>query len=173
MTFNIRPEIPFDYPAITEVNDLAFGQPAEGKLVENLRKNPKFVPELSLVAEADGKIVGHILLFPIIIRSATGEEKETISLAPVAVRPDFQKKGIGEELIKEGLKSSRQFGYDSVIVLGHPEYYPKFGFKKAGSWGIKDPFGAPAEAFMALELKEGALKGAGGVVEYPEEFNSV
>ncbi len=113
-------------------------------------------------------------MFPIIIRSATGEEKETISLAPVAVRPDFQKKGIGEELIKEGLKSSdRQFGYDSVIVLGHPEYYPKFGFKKAGSWGIKDPFGAPAEAFMALELKEGALKGAGGVVEYPEEFNSV
>ena len=173
MTFNIRPETPSDYPAIIEVNDLAFGQPAEGKLVENLRKNPKFVPELSLVAEADGKIIGHILFFPIIIRSATGKEKETISLAPVAVRPEFQKKGIGGELIKTGLEVCRHLGYDSVIVLGHPEYYPKFGFKQAGSWGIIDPFGAPSEAFMALELQEGALEGAGGVVEYPEEFNNV
>ena len=173
MPLKIRPETPSDYSTIAGVNDLAFGQPAEGKLIENLRKNPKFVPELSLVAEADGKIVGHILFFPIKIKSAVGKEKNTISLAPVAVRPEFQKQGIGDELIREGLKVCLQLEYDSVIVLGHPEYYLKFGFEPASKWGIKDPFGAPAEAFMALELKTGALEGAGGIVEYPEEFNDV
>src|SRR5665647_3709714 len=86
----------------------------------------------------------------------------------MSVRPEFQKQGIGSELIREGLKTCLQLGYDSVIVLGHPEYYPKFGFKQADTWGIKDPFGAPAEAFMALELKEGALEGASGMLEYPE-----
>ena len=84
------------------------------------------------MAEADGKIVGHILFFPIIIKSAAGKEKNTISLAPVAVRPEFQKQGIGGELIREGLKSCLQPGYDFVIVLGHPEYYPKFGFEPTG-----------------------------------------
>jgi putative acetyltransferase len=167
---SIRPETPADYLAIKEVNDLAFGQLNEGELVENLRKNPKFATELSLVAEANGKIVGHILFFPIAIKLAAGKEKETISLAPLAVRPEFQKQGIGGELIREGLKACKQSGYDSVIVFGHPEYYPKFGFRPAGTWGIKDTFGAPAEAFMALELKEGALEGASGVVELPEEF---
>jgi len=160
MSLIIRPETPTDYSAIKEVNDLAFGQPVEGKLVENLRKNPKFVPELSLVAEASGKIVGHILFFPIVIKSAAGKEKGTISLAPLAVRPEFQKQGIGHGLILEGLKACRQLGYDSVIVFGHPEYYPKLGFRPAGTWSIKDTFGAPAEAFMAMELKEGALEGA-------------
>ena len=96
-----------------------------------------------------------------------------MALAPVAVLPEFQKQGIGSELIREGLKACQQLGYDSVIVLGHPEYYPKFGFKQADTWGIKDPFGAPAEAFMALELKKGALEGASGIVEYPDEFLEV
>ncbi|RPJ69729.1 MAG: N-acetyltransferase [Alphaproteobacteria bacterium] len=170
MYLTIRPETSADYLAIKEVNDLAFGQLNEGKLVEDLRKNPKFVTELSLVAEANGKIVGHILFFPIVIKLAAGKEKETISLAPLAVRPEFQKQGIGHGLIREGLKACRQLGYDSVIVFGHPEYYPKFGFRPAGTWSIKDTFGAPAEAFMALELKEGGLEGASGVVELPEEF---
>jgi putative acetyltransferase len=173
MPLKIRPEPPSGYPAISEVNDLAFGQPAEGKLVENLRKNPRFVPELSLVAEADGKIAGHILFFPIKIKSAAGKEKETISLAPVAVRPEFQKQGIGGELIREGLKACGRMGYDPIVVLGNPEYYPNFGFEQAGKWEIKGPFGAPAEVFMALELKDGALEGAGGVTEYPDEFLKV
>lgn len=88
-------------------------------------------------------------------------------------RPEFQKQGIGSKLIIEGLKVCRQSGYDSIIVLGHHDYYPKFGFKPAGTWGIKDPFGAPAEAFTALELNEGALEDADGMVQYPEEFNSL
>ena len=145
----------------------------EGKLVENLRKNPKFIPELSLVAEVGGKIAGHILFFPVIIKPAAGKEKETIALAPVAVLPEFQKQGIGSELIREGFKTCPQLGYDSIIVLGHPEYYPKFGFEPTRKWGIKDPFGAPAEAFMALEFKKGALEGASGIVEYPKEFLEV
>ena len=91
----------------------------------------------------------------------------------MAVRPAFQKQGIGDELIREELKVCLQLEYDSVIVLGHPEYYLKFGFEPASKSEIKDPFGAPAEAFMALELKTGALEGAGGIVEYPEEFNDV
>ncbi len=173
MLTEIRPEAPSDYSAIIEVSNLAFGQPNEGKLIEKLRKNPEFIPELSLVAEVDGKIAGHILFFPVVIRSGNGEEKKTISLAPVAVLPEFQRQGIGGELIREGLKACQRFGYDSIIVLGHPEYYPRFGFKQAITWGIRDPFGAPAEAFMALELKEGALEGAGGIVEYPEEFLEV
>jgi len=113
MPLKIRPETPSDYPVITEVNDLAFGQPAEGKLVENLRKNPEFVPELSLVAEADGKIVGHILFLPDKNQICGKEKKkETISLAPVAVMPEFQKQGIGGELIREGLKACGKIGYD-------------------------------------------------------------
>ena len=180
MSLTIRPETSSDYPGISEVNKLAFRQPAEGKLVEKLRKNPKFVSELSLVAEIEGKIVGHILFFPVKVKSVAGDEEyeeyeeyETISLAPMAVHPEFQKQGIGGKLIKEGLEACRKLGYGSVIVLGHPEYYPKFGFEPASKWGIKDPFGAPGEAFMALELKEGALEGVSGVVEYPEEFNDV
>ncbi|WP_440954310.1 GNAT family N-acetyltransferase [Methanosarcina sp. Mfa9] len=146
----IRPETPSDYPGITEVNDLAFGQPTEGNLVEKLRRNPKFVPELSLVAGIDGKIVGHILFFPVVVKSGVGdgepegyEEYEIISLAPLSVLPEFQKQGIGGRLIKEGLEACRKLGYGSVVVLGHPEYYPRFGFEQARKWGIKDPFGAP------------------------------
>ncbi len=167
---SIRPETESDYEAITEVNELAFGQPAEGKLVENLRKNPRFITRLSLVAEINEKVVGHILFFPVKIESVLGDQKAIISLAPMAVLPEFQKKGIGGELIKQGLESCYELGYDSVIVLGHPEYYPKFGFRQAHIWNIKDPFNAPAEAYMAIELKKGALDNISGVVEYPDEF---
>ncbi len=114
------------------------------------------------------------LFLPIVIKSGAGDkEYETISLAPLSVRPELQKQGIGGRLIKEGLEACKKLGYGSVIVLGHPEYYPKFGFEPASKWGIDDPFGAPEEAFMALELKEGALEGVSGVVDYPEEFNDV
>ncbi len=102
-------------------------KPEEGKLVEKLRENPKFAPELSLVVETDGKIVGHVLLFPIIIKSAAGKEKVTISLAPVSVRPEFHKQGIGSELIRERLKACRRSGHDYVAVLGHPDYYQDSG----------------------------------------------
>ena len=168
----IRKEESDDYPMVKEVNDQAFGQDNEGRLVELLRKNPKFVPELSLVAEVDGKVVGHILFFPIIIKN-DNSQFESLALAPMSVIPSHQKKGIGSSLIRKGLAVARSLGFSSVIVLGHAQYYPKFGFEKASKWGIKAPFDVPDEAFMAIELEEGSLRGVNGVVQYHDEFNEV
>lgn len=169
----IRKEEDNDYLAITEVNDHAFGQENEGHLVVNLRMHSDFVPELSLVAEVDGRIVAHILFFPVRIVD-DGREFETLSLAPMAVLPDFQKQDIGSALIKEGLTVAENLGYKSVVVLGHPEYYPRFGFRPASNWDIRAPFDdVEDDAFMAMELVDGALDDVRGVVEYPEEFSEV
>lgn len=169
---NIRPETKDDYSQITEVNDLAFGQKNEGILIKKLRQSGKFIPELSLVAELNKKIIGHILFYPITIHSP--ETKFfSLALAPMAVTPTYQRLGIGSRLVFEGLRTAKRLGHKSVIVLGHPEYYPKFEFKRASEWNIKAPFEVPDEAFMALELVKDELKGRSGTVEYPEEFNEV
>ncbi|MGM0770732.1 MAG: GNAT family N-acetyltransferase [Halobacteriota archaeon] len=169
----IRKEEDNDYLAITEVNDHAFGQENEARLVVNLRMHSDFVPELSLVAEVDGRIVAHILFFPVRIVD-DGREFDTLSLAPMAVLPDFQKHGIGSALLKEGLTVAENLGYRSVVVLGHPEYYSGFGFRPASNWDIRAPFDdVPDDAFMAIELVEGSLNEVRGVVEYPEEFSEV
>lgn len=170
MDITLRFEKSRDYKDITRINDLAFGQKNEGILIEHLRKNRDFLPELSIVAEKDGIIIGHILFFPIQIKSKDNSYK-SVSLAPMAVLPEYQNQGIGGKLIRYGLEKCREKGYQSVIVLGHPEYYPRFGFEKASKWGIRPPFEAPDEAFMAIELIEGGLKGISGVVEYPDEYS--
>lgn len=167
---NIRPETKKDFPKITQVNDSSFGQKNEGKLIEKLRQTENYIPELSLVAELDDKIIGHILLYPITIHSDISKF-QSISLGPMAVTPVHQHKGIGSRLVKEGLEAAKKLGHRSVIVVGHPEYYPKFGFKRASQWNIKVPFEVPDDAFLALELVEGELEGKRGTVEYPEEFN--
>lgn len=115
------------------------------------------------------EIVGHILLSKIKINN-DNQFAESLALAPVSVLPEYQNKGIGRLLILEALKKAKELEYNSVVVLGHPEYYPKFGFEKASSWGIKAPFEVPEEAFMALELQENALYNISGVVEYPSAF---
>lgn len=170
MDITLRYENSRDYKNITRINDLAFGQKNEGILIEHLRKNRDFLPELSIVAEKDGIIIGHILFFPIQIKSKDNSYK-SVSLAPMAVLPEYQNQGIGGRLIRYGLEKCRGKGYQSVIVLGHPEYYPRFGFEKASKWDIRPPFEAPDEAFMAIELIEGGLKGISGVVEYPDEYS--
>jgi putative acetyltransferase len=168
----IRPEHPDDYPAIKQVNDLAFGQPNEGKLVEELRRHPRFVPELSLVAVYDDAVVGHILFLPVSI-AREGSTATSLSLAPMSVLPEHQGKGIGGRLIEEGIEAARIMGYESIIVLGHPGYYPRFGFQPASRWGILPPYeGVPDKAFMAMELVENGLEGKAGVVEYPQEYDS-
>ena len=129
------------------------------------------MPELSIVAEKDSMIIGHILFFPIQIKSEEQSYK-SISLAPMAVLPEYQNQGIGSRLVRYGLEKSGEKGYQSVIVLGHPKYYPRFGFEKASKWGIRPPFDAPDEAFMVRELVEGGLKGISGVVEYPDEYSA-
>jgi len=98
------------------------------------------------------------------------KEYEALVLAPMAVLPEFQRQGIGGKLIREGLNKAKELGFDSVTVLGHKDYYPRFGFERASKWNIKSPFEVPDEAFMAIELKPGALAEKTGTLEYPEEF---
>jgi predicted N-acetyltransferase YhbS len=172
MKTSIRHEKSSDYPGIKKVNDLAFGQSNEGILIEKLRENSSFIKELSLIAELDGKIIGHILFFPIWIREGQNEY-QSLALAPMSVIPEYQKKGIGSQLIFKGLETSRDLGFKSVIVLGHEFYYPKFGFAPASQWAIKAPFDVPDEVFMALELVPDGLKGISGKVQYPKEFEEV
>ncbi|OGU55258.1 MAG: GNAT family N-acetyltransferase, partial [Ignavibacteria bacterium RBG_13_36_8] len=141
----------------------------EGKLICNLRCNDDFISELSLVAEIDDSIVGHILFFPLRIISENSIHK-CLSLAPMAVTPDYQNKGIGSKLVRAGLDKAKSLGFNSCVVLGHPKYYPRFGFKHASKWGIKAPVEVPDEAFMAAELISDSLSKVSGVVEFPKEY---
>jgi predicted N-acetyltransferase YhbS len=169
MNILIRKESPDDYLQITKVNDLAFGQENEGILINQLRESSIFIPDLSLVAEKDNEVVGHILYYPIYIIGG-GIKHQTLSLAPMAVTPKYQKQGIGTLLVKDGLEIAKDLGIDSVIVLGHPEYYPRFGFKPASDWKISAPFDIPDGAFMAMELIPDSLNEKAGIVEYPQEY---
>jgi len=171
MRITIRKEEEKDHKQIYEVNKLAFQQENEGKLIEKIRNTENFIPELSIVAEIDNRIVGHILFSKIKIVGKS--VYESLALAPMAVIPEFQKKGIGSELVKKGIKMAKKLGFDSIIVIGHKEYYPKFGFQRASKWNIKCPFEVPDEVFMAIELTEKAFEGKAGTVEYPDEFNEV
>ncbi len=165
---NIRKETTSDIASIYKIHKQAFQQKDEAELVDELRQTSTFIPELSLVCEDDGKIIGHILFSRIAIH---GEKQyNSLSLAPMAVLPLLQNQGIGSLLVRHGLRVAKTMGFGSVVVLGHPGYYPRFGFKKASKWGLQFPCEVPEEAFMAIELKEGALKGKAGMVSYPEPF---
>ncbi len=170
MNLIVKQESKKDYRGITHCNDFAFKQREEGVLVESIRKNPKFIPELSLIAEVDAEIIGHILFFPIIIISKQ-TSFSSLSLAPMSVVPEYQNKGIGTELVKSGMEKARELGFESVIVLGHEKYYPRFGFKPASNWNIKSPFPVPDGAFMAIELIPNALIKVNGIVIYPKEYD--
>jgi predicted N-acetyltransferase YhbS len=172
MNIIIRSEQTKDYKEITLLNDLAFNQPNEGKLVEKLREDKNFITELSIVAVYYNKVVGHILFFPIQINSGF-QKHTTLALAPMSVLPEFQKKGIGKKLVRAGLIKSKELAFDSVIVLGHSGYYPKFGFFPASKFGIKAPFEVPDNVFFAIELKENSLAGKSGIVDYPKVYMEV
>jgi len=169
----ITQENNLDYIEIYETNTLAFGKENEAKLVNLLRESNAFIPELSLVATIDNKIVGHILFSRIVIIDNNQNEFESLALAPIAVRPEFQQKGIGGQLIRTGLDKARELNFKSVIVLGHEHYYPKFGFVPTNKWNIKSSFDVPTNVFMGLELIEGGLKNVSGTVKYPKEFDTV
>lgn len=171
-TLVVRAETAGDVHAVRKLNKKAFKGNSESKLVDAVREADYFVPGLSIVAEMGGKIVGHILFSPIKINSAAGSTP-ALSLAPMAVPPEYQNQGIGTALIKYGLDECRRSGYKIVVVVGHAGYYPRFGFVKAGEKGLSLPFEAPEEVFMALELAPGALDGVKGTVEYPREFHTV
>lgn len=166
----IRTETPRDFPKVYEVNSTAFGRSEEAQLVDRLRSGDTFLDELSLVACIDNKIVGHILFTKIEIVN-NDRKNNSIALAPIAVLPRYQKKGIGSQLVKEGLKKAKDLGHKSVVVLGHERFYPKFGFSPAHKWNIKAPFNVPIASFMALELEDGAFDNVDGVVQYPKAFS--
>ena len=133
-------------------------------LVQRLRKSTAFVPELSIVAEIENKIVGHILLTKIKIKNGQ-DEFNSLALAPVSVLPEYQGKGIGGMLIQEAHKKARELGYQSIVLLGHEKYYPKFGYKQADFFGIELSFDVPKENCMAIELTENGLDGISGIVQ--------
>lgn len=171
----IRKEIPKDHNWVIELTAKAFetmpfSEGDEDQLVARLRNAPGFIPELSLVAELDGLIVGHILFTPLVIDNGQ-QQFESLVLGPVSVLPEFQKQGIGGKLIRAGHQKAVELGFRSVILIGHPEYYPRFGYKPASSWGIKTHYELPSDdVFMAVELTEGALKNVSGMVIFPPEF---
>ncbi len=173
MNITIRPETANDIAAIYTINELAFERADEAKLVDAIREGGAFIPALSLVAEVNGQLVGHILFSDIAIVQDSGRLLPSLALAPMAVLPEWQGKGVGAALVREGLAQAQAAGYPSVMVLGHEKYYPKFGFEPAAQWHIQAPFEVPAAAFMGIALQPGALDDAAGTVHYPREFDEV
>lgn len=172
---HIRKETPEDYQWVVQLTERAFknmpfSDGNEGKLVAKLRQAPTFIGRLSLVAEIKGLVVGHILFIPIRIENGS-QQFESLALATVSVLPEFQDQGIGSRLILTGHLIARDLAFESIIVLGHPEYYSRFGYLPVSHWNIKAPFDLPSDdVFNALELTEGVLAGVSGTVIYPSEF---
>jgi len=171
-SFFIRPESPADIPAIFEVNYQAFAHYDEARLVDALRDAKVFNPDLSLVAVHEDRIIGHIMFPPITIDSP-GASTPAVALAPLVVHPDFQCLGVGAALIEEGLKVCRILGHRIVIVIGHPGYYPRYGFLRARDNGIEAPFTVADDVFMVLPLYPDALNGIHGTVTYPAAFEAI
>ena len=164
----IRPERPEDFSSIRRVNELAFGRPEEADLVERLRH--ACADALSLVAD-DGTVVGHILFTPVTVEGL-GSHVIGMGLAQMAVVPNRQRQGIGSQLIRRGLDVLRERHCPFVVVVGHPEYYPRFGFEPASKFGLVSQWeGVPDAAFMATVLDRHAMAGASGVAKYRSEFN--
>jgi len=166
----VRAEEIADRDAVHRINEFAFGQPDEANLVDALRS--KASPFISLVAVVDDQIAGHIFFSPVTIESSEGGF-EAMGLAPMAVLPEYQNQGIGSQLVREGLKECARIGHEIVVVLGHPEFYPRFGFAPASLKGLRSEYDVRDEVFMVTELCEGALRGRRGLVKYHPEFNNL
>jgi putative acetyltransferase len=166
----IREEREEDREGIGRINEQAFGQPAEANIVDALRKNCPGL--LSLVALAGGRVAGHILFSPVVIESRKGPVPG-MGLAPMAVLPEHQRQGIGSELVRTGIARLRERRCPFVVVLGHAEYYPRFGFERASLHAIGSQWeGIPDEAFMVLILDRAAMTGASGVARFRSEFDA-
>jgi putative acetyltransferase len=165
VNIEIREEAAADHPGIREVNRLAFEGEEEALLIDRLRAEGLVVA--SLVAVAEDRVVGHILFSRLPIEMPDGAI-DAVALAPMAVRPELQRRGIGSLLVRRGLEVARQRGEAIVVVVGHPDYYPRFGFSAELARRLSGPFSG--DVFMALELTPGALDGVTGTVRYPEAF---
>ena len=163
----IRAERPADHAAVRQLHLAAFESAVEADLVEQLRARAS--PLVSLVALEDGAVVGHILFSPVTIDESPA--LHVMGLAPMAVQPSRQRSGIGTALVSAGLEACRALGTAAVVVLGHPTYYPRFGFVPASRFGLRSTYDVPDELFMAMELRDGALATARGVARFHEAFN--
>jgi len=164
---NIRAEHRDDIEAIRALNFAAFGRPQEGGLVDALRANGGI--SLSLVATIDERLVGHILYSPVSI-GCNDKETAGAGLGPMAVVPERQRKCIGAELIRAGNEKLKRLGCPFIVVLGHPEYYPRYGFRPAGAHAIRCRWNVPDDVFMILFLDESGMKGVAGLAKYRPEF---
>lgn len=167
---NIREEQATDLDQIWQVNTAAFVTEVEARLINMLRDSG--CPFLSLVAELDNKVVGHILFTPVTL-TGTENTLKLMGLAPMAVLPEYQNQGIGSQLVEAGLERCRVLGYDAVVVLGHPQFYPRFGFVPSVNYGIKSEYDVPDNVFMIIELVSGSLKNQTGIIQYHDAFNKV
>ncbi len=166
----VRQEKQGDAEAIAVVNRSAFGGDEEAQLVAALRGSESFIPELSLVAVVGERIAGHILLFRARLERPAGQIMDILALAPMAVVPSQSHRGIGSTLIQEATTRARDLGYPAIVVIGHPDYYGRFDFTEAATWGINCALPVPAKSVTARELTPGALAG-GGQLRYPAEFS--
>lgn len=165
----IRVEKEDDRDAVHAVNQSAFETRAEADLVDALREQAR--PMVSLVAEDNGTVIGHIMFSPVTLSGHP--DLMAMGLAPMAVAPEHQRKGVGSALVLAGLEQCRQLGTTAVVVLGHPRYYPRFGFTPSSRFGIDSEYEVPEEVFMALELQPEALKGVSGRVKYHAAFSDL
>ena len=168
MTIAIRPETEADYRDVWQLHRVVFDSEAEPNLVDALRECG--AASVSLVAVDDTSVVGHILFSPVSIVTESGTV-EAVSLAPMGVVPERQREGIGSLLVEAGLEECRQQGHSIAVVLGHPEYYPRFGFSADAARRLDCPFGS-GDVWMAMELSPGALDGVEGRVEYAAPFSA-
>lgn len=165
----IRTEEPKDWPAVRALNAAAFETPAEADLVDALRQQAN--PIISLVAEQEQAVIGHILFSPV---SLTGyPDLRIMGLAPMAVVQEHRRNGVGSALVQAGLVRCKELGFGAAVVLGHPDYYPRFGFTAAIEFGIRCEYEAPPEAFMAVELHAGYLHGWSGTIRYHAAFSGL
>ena len=164
----IRAEEQQDRAAVHAVNASAFETSEEANLVDALREHAR--PLVSLIAEDKGAIVGHIMFSTVSL--AGHPSLKIMGLAPMAVAPKHQRKGIGSALVRAGLDQCAQLDFGAVVVLGHPAYYPRFGFLSSTRYGIGCEYDVPEEAFMVVELQDGFLRGASGKVKYDAAFGA-
>lgn len=168
MSLSIRPEQPEDAGAVREVHRAAFGREDEGRLVDQLRAHGKAL--VSLVAEFDGEVVGHILFSPVSIVGNAGFRGA--GMAPLAILPAFQRRGVGTRLTQAGLEACRAAGFPFVVVLGEPDFYRRFEFQKASARGLRNAYRVD-DPFMVIEFGSASLPPGGGLVEYAPEFSEL
>jgi len=165
----VREENSSDVKTIWDINSEAFETDDEAKLVNALRDSG--CTFISLVAEENNDVIGHILFTP--VKLSSGVQVKILGLAPMAVLTQYQNTGIGSKLVERGLGNCKSHGFDAVVVLGHPDFYPKFGFVPSVEYGIKSEYEVPDEVFMILELVPGSLINCKGIIKYHEVFNEL